>query len=72
LIGQLGGKARGSAVALYGFFIFVGASFGPLLASFLMPYGFQVLGILLAVVLLLAAVIASMGVHMGPISEANS
>jgi YNFM family putative membrane transporter len=65
LIGQLGGNARGSALSLYAFFVFIGASLGPLLASYLMPYGFQVLGTTLGALLVLAAFISWQGIRMG-------
>jgi predicted MFS family arabinose efflux permease len=63
LVGQLGGNARGSAIALYGFFIFVGASLGPLLAAYVMPFGFSILCTVLTAVLVLAAIIAWQGLR---------
>lgn len=39
LVGQLGGHARGAAVSLYVFFVFIGASLGPIVAVALLNTG---------------------------------
>lgn len=54
-IGILGASARGMAIALYGFFVFVGASLGPIIATVIIPFGFSALCWTLAAVLLIAA-----------------
>ncbi|WP_052702880.1 MFS transporter [Paenibacillus beijingensis] len=54
-IGMLGASARGMAIALYGFFVFVGASLGPIIANMLMPLGFAALCWTLSAILLAAA-----------------
>lgn len=61
LVNQLGAHARGSAVALYGCFIFVGASIGPILSSALSAHSFLALGLTLSAILCAAAVIAWAG-----------
>ncbi|MBA2939055.1 MFS transporter [Paenibacillus sp. CGMCC 1.16610] len=57
-ISQLAGNARGGAVALYSFFVFIGASIGQILSSSLMHLGFRFLGITLAAILCAAALVA--------------
>lgn len=39
LVGQLGGKARGSAVSFYTFTLFIGATLGPILTVWLLNFG---------------------------------
>ncbi|QWU13696.1 Predicted arabinose efflux permease, MFS family [Paenibacillus sophorae] len=56
-IGMLGSAGRGMALALYGFFVFVGASLGPILAAALMPFGFAALCGTLSVIMLAAAAV---------------
>jgi predicted MFS family arabinose efflux permease len=56
-IGVLGSEARGTALALYAFFLFVGASIGPLLAARLIAIGFAALCLVLAALLLAAAAV---------------
>ncbi|MDF2960392.1 MAG: hypothetical protein K0S39_2127 [Paenibacillus sp.] len=58
-IGILGASARGLAIALYGFFVFVGASLGPIFAAALMPFGFAVLCWTLSAIMLAAAAITA-------------
>ncbi|NJJ38299.1 MFS transporter [Paenibacillus apii] len=58
-IGLLGSTARGMALALYGFFVFVGASLGPILAAALMPFGFAALCGTLSVIMLAAAAVSA-------------
>lgn len=58
-IGLLGSAARGMALALYGFFVFVGASLGPILAATLMPFGFAALCGTLSVIMLAAAAVSA-------------
>lgn len=52
LVGQLGGKARGIAVSIYTFILFLGTSIGPIISIYLMKIGgyaqtFILLGMLL-------------------------
>lgn len=52
LVGQLGGKARGIAVSIYTFILFLGTSIGPIISIYLMKIGgyaqtFIVLGMIL-------------------------
>ncbi|MCC5578037.1 hypothetical protein IMZ11_20635 [Microtetraspora sp. AC03309] len=54
-VGGLAGRARGTAVSLFTFFLFVGASLGPQAASALAEYGFAVLVAAVAVALLAGA-----------------
>ncbi|MFD1956474.1 MFS transporter [Paenibacillus thailandensis] len=72
LVNLFGGRARGSAAALYGCFIFAGASIGPLLSSALMQHqhGFRLLGIALAAILCLAALMAWGGSRFVPSASA--
>jgi predicted MFS family arabinose efflux permease len=56
-IGVLGSEARGTALALYAFFLFIGASIGPLLAARLIAIGFAALCLVLAVLMLAAAAV---------------
>lgn len=58
-IGILGASARGMAIALYGFFIFVGATLGPMIAAALMPFGFAALCWTLAAIMLAAAAVTA-------------
>ncbi|AKG37281.1 MFS transporter [Paenibacillus durus] len=58
-IGLLGSAARGMALALYGFFVFVGASLGPILDAALMPFGFAALCGTLSVIMLAAAAVSA-------------
>ncbi|AHV95392.1 MFS transporter [Paenibacillus sabinae] len=58
-IGLLGSAGRGMALALYGFFVFVGASLGPILAAALMPFGFAALCGTLSVIMLAAAAVSA-------------
>ena len=58
LVNELGGPARGTATALYGAVVFLGASLGPLLASALAPHGFGALALTLAGILVVAALVA--------------
>ncbi|HDR4908553.1 TPA: MFS transporter [Bacillus cereus] len=39
LVGQLGGKARGIAVSIYTFILFLGTSIGPIISIYLMKIG---------------------------------
>ena len=52
------GAARGSAVALYTFFLFVGAGFGPQLASAVAGFGFPAVSLSAAVILGAGALLA--------------
>ena len=52
------GAARGSAVALYTFFLFVGAGFGPQLASAVAGFGFPAVSLSAAVILGVGALLA--------------
>ncbi len=54
-VGGLAGRARGTAVSLFTFFLFVGASLGPQAASALAEHGFAVLVAAVAVALLAGA-----------------
>ena len=56
LIGSIAPLSRGSALALYTFVLFIGASFGPILTNLLQPIGFPGLCAILAFFLLIAAV----------------
>ena len=53
-VGNLAGAARGAGIALYTFVLFVGASLGPLAATWLQPLGFAPLYGFLALTLLIA------------------
>ncbi len=54
LVGQLGGQARGAAVSLYTFLLFIGATFGPIMAVWVLKTGsylltFELLALFLGV-----------------------
>lgn len=57
LIGQLGSEARGSATAVYAFFVFIGASLGPFLATRLIGYGVNAVFLILGGILFLASLV---------------
>lgn len=63
LVSSIGVEARGAAVALYTFVLFVGASLGSLVNTLLCPIGFTGLCISLAFSLLTAAAIVQVGVR---------
>jgi MFS transporter, YNFM family, putative membrane transport protein len=63
LVSSIGVKARGAAVALYTFVLFVGASFGSLITTSTSPVGFVGLCIILIFFLLAAAVTVQMSVE---------
>jgi predicted MFS family arabinose efflux permease len=63
LVGSIAAGARGSALALYTFVLFVGASFGPLITNLLDPIGFPGLCAILALFLLIAAVLVKISVR---------
>jgi MFS family permease len=56
LIGSIASRSRGSALALYTFVLFTGASFGPIVTNLLHPIGFPGLCAILAFLLMIAAV----------------
>ncbi|PCR88789.1 MFS transporter [Natrinema ejinorense] len=60
-IGEAAALARGAAVALYTCILFIGASLGPLAATFLQPIGFAGLSGSLALVLVLAGGVFTLG-----------
>ncbi|ELY99944.1 MFS transporter [Natrialba aegyptia] len=60
-VGETAASARGAAVALYMCILFIGASLGPLVATYLQPIGFVGLCGVLAVVLLFAAGVLALG-----------
>lgn len=66
LVGSLAAEARGAAVALYSFVLFVGASFGPLVDAALRSTGFFVTCIVLACCLLSAAVVVEVVIKAHP------
>ncbi|PLR87018.1 hypothetical protein [Bacillus sp. V33-4] len=62
LVGQLGGQARGIAVTLYTFILFIGATLGPIIAVSLLKTGsylltFESLALLLGIGLLVSLAI---------------
>jgi YNFM family putative membrane transporter len=64
LVGQLGGKARGAAVALYTFVLFLGATLGPMVAIGLLKTGsylvtFEMLALLLGIGLISSFMVKS-------------
>ncbi|PLR76158.1 MFS transporter [Bacillus sp. V3-13] len=64
LVGQLGGAARGIAVSLYTFILFIGATLGPVVAVGLLKTGsylltFEVLALLLGIGLIVSFLIKS-------------
>jgi predicted MFS family arabinose efflux permease len=63
LVGSIAAEARGAAIALYTFVLFVGASLGPLVTTLLHPIGFTGLCASLTFFLLIAAVTVQMGVR---------
>ena len=63
LVGSLAPEARGAAVALYTFVLFVGASFGPLVNTWLRPAGFITICLILVACLLTVAAIVQVGVR---------
>lgn len=63
LVSSLAADARGAAVALYSFILFIGASFGPLLDTVLRPAGFKALCVVLMFSLLMAAAVVQRGVR---------
>jgi len=66
LVGQLGRQARGSATAVYAFFIFVGASLGPLLSARLIDYGANVVFFALGGIVFLAALVVWQAIRVEP------
>jgi MFS transporter, YNFM family, putative membrane transport protein len=65
LVGQLGGNEKGIATSVYTFILFIGASIGPLLATFILQTGntslpFFVFGCLLTIGLFLSTIIHSL------------
>ena len=63
LVGSLAAEARGAAVALYTFVLFVGASFGSLVDTLLRPAGFVTMCVILMGSLLSTAAIVQVGVR---------
>jgi MFS transporter, YNFM family, putative membrane transport protein len=59
LISSIATGASGSALALYTFVLFLGASFGPLVTNVLHPLGFSSLCTILAFFLLIAAIVVN-------------
>ncbi|WP_338037820.1 MFS transporter [Nocardiopsis halotolerans] len=57
-IGARAGAARGSAVALYTFFLFVGAGLGPQLATLIAGFGFPAVSVAAAAILAVGALLA--------------
>ncbi|GGA27798.1 MFS transporter [Paenibacillus physcomitrellae] len=64
MVGQLGSQARGSATAVYAFFVFVGASMGPILATQLIGYGAKTVFLVLGGIVFLAAVVISIAIRL--------
>jgi predicted MFS family arabinose efflux permease len=62
LVSSIATGANGSALALYTFVLFIGASFGPLVTNLLNPIGFSGLCAILALFLLIAAVIVNINI----------
>ncbi|WP_199616386.1 MFS transporter [Paenibacillus alkalitolerans] len=69
IIGQLGGESRGSAFALNACFVFVGASFGPVLAEHVESFAF-LCGVLMTI-LFIATVIAGLRISSGHLSSSK-
>ncbi|PMB06767.1 MFS transporter [Fischerella thermalis CCMEE 5273] len=63
LVGSIATGASGSALALYTFVLFIGASFGPLVTNLLNPIGFSGLCAILALFLLITAFIININIQ---------
>jgi YNFM family putative membrane transporter len=63
LVGSIATGASGSALALYTFVLFIGASFGPLVTNLLNPIGFSGLCAILALFLLIIAFIININIQ---------
>ncbi|PMB21654.1 MFS transporter [Fischerella thermalis] len=63
LVGSIATGASGSALALYTFVLFIGASFGPLVTNLLNPIGFSGLCTILALFLLITAFIININIQ---------
>jgi predicted MFS family arabinose efflux permease len=63
LVGSIATGASGSALALYTFVLFIGASFGPLVTDLLNPIGFSGLCAILALFLLITAFIININIQ---------
>ncbi|WP_206922038.1 MFS transporter [Alicyclobacillus suci] len=64
LVGHFGNEARGSATAVYAFFVFVGASLAPLLETALVSsYGVRCFFVVLAGILFLTALLSGFGIR---------
>jgi MFS transporter, YNFM family, putative membrane transport protein len=64
MVGQLGSKARGGATAVYAFFVFVGASLGPILTTQIISYGANVVFLVLGAIVFLAALVVSLAIRL--------
>ncbi|GMR66972.1 MFS transporter [Bacillus sp. MN7755] len=63
LVGQLGGKARGIAVSIYTFILFLGTSIGPLISIYLMKIGSYAQTFILLGMILFIGFIASLFIN---------
>lgn len=63
LVGQLGGKARGIAVSIYTFILFLGTSIGPIISIYLMKIGSYAQTFILLGMILFIGFIASLFIN---------
>lgn len=63
MVGRLGSEARGSATAVYAFFVFIGASLGPIVANQLSPYGANVVFLILGLIMFIGALVVALAIR---------